>query len=115
MGNAVRTVGPPAAPNDRGSPLTAWHQIDWEKVERTVQSLCFRIFRNRLERHAGKLARAVLRGRGLGDRLLLPDRTLVPRSRFLPRLMPSVSCRLGMLLGAQASRLLLERARGPRS
>ena len=31
---------------------------------------------NRLERHAGKLARAVLRGRGPGDRLLLPDPTL---------------------------------------
>jgi hypothetical protein len=30
MGNTVRTVGPPAAPNDRGSPRTAWHQIDWE-------------------------------------------------------------------------------------
>ena len=45
MGNTVRTVGPLAAPNDRGSPRTAWHQIDWKQAERTVQSRRFRIFR----------------------------------------------------------------------
>ena len=45
---------------------------------------------NRLERHAGKLARAVLRGRGPGDRLLLPDRPLVPRSRFRQQVSASV-------------------------
>ena len=45
MANAVRTVGPPMAPNDRGFPPTAWHQVDWRKAERTVQSLRFRIFR----------------------------------------------------------------------
>jgi hypothetical protein len=45
MGNPVRTVGPSAAPNDRGSPPTIWHQIDWRKAERTVQNLRFRIFR----------------------------------------------------------------------
>ena len=35
----------------------------------------------RLERHAGKLARAVLRGRGGGNAVLLPDLTesLAPR------------------------------------
>ena len=45
MGHTVRTVGPPTAPNDRGSPPTSWHQIDWRKAERTVQNLRFRIFR----------------------------------------------------------------------
>jgi RNA-directed DNA polymerase len=45
MGNTVRTVGPLAAPKDRGFPPTAWHQIDWRKAERTVQNLRFRIFR----------------------------------------------------------------------
>jgi hypothetical protein len=30
---------------------------------------------SRLERHAGKLARAVLRGRGVSNDLLLPDTT----------------------------------------
>jgi hypothetical protein len=43
---------------------------------------------NRLERHVGKLARAVLRGRGPGDRLLLPDPPL--RFRFRQRLTPGV-------------------------
>ena len=45
MGNAVRTVGPFTAPNDRGCPPTAWHQIDWRTAERSVQSLRSRIFR----------------------------------------------------------------------
>src|ERR687891_48921 len=45
---------------------------------------------NRLERHAGKLARAVLRGGGDGDTASLPDRPLVPRSRFRQRLIPGV-------------------------
>ena len=45
---------------------------------------------NRLERHAGNLARAVLRGGGDGDTASLPDRPLVPRSRFRQRLMRSV-------------------------
>ena len=45
MGNTVRTVGPPAAPNDRGFPPTVWHQIDWRTAERRVQSLRLRIFR----------------------------------------------------------------------
>src|SRR5919106_4554292 len=40
----------------------------------------------RLERHAGKLARAVLRGGGNGDTASLPDRPLVPRSCFRPQL-----------------------------
>jgi hypothetical protein len=39
---------------------------------------------NRLERHAGKLARAVLRGGGDGDTASLPDRPL--RSRFRQQL-----------------------------
>ena len=117
MGNTVRTVGSPATPNDRGFPPTVWSQVDWKKAERSVQNLRFRIFRaakeqrgqqvrnltklllrsyadkaslpvNRLERHAGKLARAVLRGRGPGDRLLLPDPPLC--CGFRQRLMPSV-------------------------
>jgi uncharacterized protein len=46
---------------------------------------------NRLERHAGKLARAVLRGGGDGDTASLPDPPLVPRSRFQPRLKASRS------------------------
>ena len=45
MGNTVRTVGPPLAPNDRGYPPTVWHQIDWRKAARRVQSLRCRIFR----------------------------------------------------------------------
>jgi RNA-directed DNA polymerase len=45
MGNTARTVGPFTAPNDRGCPPTTWHQIDWRKVERLVQSLRSRIFR----------------------------------------------------------------------
>ena len=73
MGNAVRTVGPLQAPKDRGSPRLDWSQIDGTSAERRVQSLRFRIFRNRLERHAGKLARAVLRGGGDGDTASLPD------------------------------------------
>jgi hypothetical protein len=43
---------------------------------------------NRLERQAGTLARAVLRGGGDGDTASLPNRLL--RSRFLQRLMPGV-------------------------
>ena len=50
-----------------------------DHMARRVQSLRLRIFRASAERHAGKRARAVLRGRGPGDRLLLPDRPLVPR------------------------------------
>jgi RNA-directed DNA polymerase len=44
-GHTVRTVGPLSAPNDRGFPPTAWHQIDWRKAERRVQSRRLRIFR----------------------------------------------------------------------
>jgi hypothetical protein len=43
---------------------------------------------HRLERHAGKLARAVLRGGGDGDTASLPDRPLRPR--FRQRLSASV-------------------------
>jgi hypothetical protein len=43
---------------------------------------------NRLERQAGKLARAVRRGGGAGDTASLPDRPR--RSRFRQRLMPGV-------------------------
>jgi hypothetical protein len=46
---------------------------------------------NRLERHAGTLARAVLRGGGDGDTASLPDRPLVPRSRFRQQLSASVA------------------------
>src|SRR5215831_19896328 len=46
---------------------------------------------NRLERHAGKLARAVLRGGGDGDTASLPDRPL--RSRFRQQLRPGVGQR----------------------
>ena len=45
MGNTARTVGPFTAPNDRGCPPTTWHQIDWRKAERLVQSRRSRIFR----------------------------------------------------------------------
>jgi hypothetical protein len=45
---------------------------------------------NRLERHAGTLARAVLRGGGDGDTASLPDRPLLRRSRFRQQLMPGV-------------------------
>ena len=64
-----------------GQPTPAWNQIEWEQVERTVRRLQERIYRatvvvrrySRLERHARKLARAVLRGRGVSNDLLLPD------------------------------------------
>jgi RNA-directed DNA polymerase len=45
MADTVRTVGPPQAPKDRGSPPTEWSQIDWPTVERRVQNLRFRLFR----------------------------------------------------------------------
>ena len=45
MGNAVRTVGPPQAPNDRGYPRMDWSQLDWTTAEWSVQSLRCRIFR----------------------------------------------------------------------
>ena len=96
MGNTVGTVGPLVAPNDRGSPHMAWHQIDWKKAGRTGQSGRLRIFQgprtqvNRLERHAGKLARAVLRGGDDGDTASLPDRPLLRRSRFRQRLILGV-------------------------
>jgi hypothetical protein len=61
-----------------------------------VQSLRFRIFRNRLEPDEGKLSCPVLRGRGPGDRLLLPDRPLLRRSRFRQRLSADVSMPLGL-------------------
>jgi len=44
MADTVRTVGPPQAPKDHGSPPTEWSQIDWTTVERRVQNLRFRIF-----------------------------------------------------------------------
>ena len=87
MGNAVRTVGPPQAPKDRGYPRMDWSQIDWTTAEWRVQSLRFRIFErpaspqvNRLERHAGKLARAVLRGRGLATGSCYPTVRCAPAS-----------------------------------
>jgi hypothetical protein len=45
MAHTVRTVGPPPAPNDRGSPHPAWYQIDWKQAVWTVQSRRFWIFR----------------------------------------------------------------------
>jgi hypothetical protein len=45
---------------------------------------------NRLERHAGKLARAVLRGGGDGDTASLPDRALLHCFCFRQRLSASV-------------------------
>jgi hypothetical protein len=45
MGHAVRTVGLPQAPKDRGYPRMDWSQIDWTTTEWRVQSLRFRIFR----------------------------------------------------------------------
>ena len=45
MVNTARTVGLLTAPNDRGCPPTAWHQVDWRKAERKVQSLRSRICR----------------------------------------------------------------------
>jgi hypothetical protein len=63
MGNTARTVGPLTAPNDRGWPPTTWHQIDWRKAERGVQSLRSRSFRAAKEqrwkqvRHLTKLLR----------------------------------------------------------
>jgi RNA-directed DNA polymerase len=45
MADTVRTVGPPQAPKDRGSPPTDWSQIEWTTAERRVQHLRVRIFR----------------------------------------------------------------------
>lgn len=41
----------------------------------------------RLELHAGKLARAVLRGRGCSNAILLPDQTLETKARFIAQVM----------------------------
>ena len=88
MGHTVRTGGPLQAPKDRGSPRTGPRLMGPQRNGESKACACGSSERpaslqvNRLERHAGKLARAVLRGRGPGDRLLLPDRPLVPRSRF---------------------------------
>ena len=71
-------------------PKLNWTSINWKKVKKKVQELQMRIakaVRGRngrvilnkkwlfevLERHAGKLARVVLRGRGAGNSPLLPD------------------------------------------
>jgi hypothetical protein len=81
MGHTVRTVGSPAAPNDRGFPPTAWHQIDWRTAERRVQSLRFRIFRAAKEqrwkqvRHLTKLALSRSRRKIYGKRQSGPVRT----------------------------------------
>ena len=53
-------------------------------------SLRFRIFRNRLEPDEGNFPCPVLRGRGPGDRLLLPDWPLVPCVHFRRRLTAGV-------------------------
>jgi hypothetical protein len=45
MVDTVRTVGPPLAPNDRGSPYMDWFRIDGTTAAWSVQSLRFRIFR----------------------------------------------------------------------
>ncbi len=64
MADTVRTVGPPQAPKDRGSPPTEWPQIDWTTVERRVQNLRFRIFRAAKEqrwKHVRHLTKLLLR------------------------------------------------------
>jgi RNA-directed DNA polymerase len=64
MADTVRTVGPPQAPNDRGSPPTDWSQIDWTTAERRVQNLRFRIFRAAKEqrwKHVRNLTKLLLR------------------------------------------------------
>jgi RNA-directed DNA polymerase len=45
MADTVRTGGPPQAPNDRGSPPTAWSHIDWTTGERRGHNLRWRSFR----------------------------------------------------------------------
>jgi RNA-directed DNA polymerase len=85
-GNTVRTVGPPVAPNGRGSPPTSWHQTDWRKVERTVQSLRFRTFRAAKEqrwKQGRNLAKLLLRS--YADGLVAVRRiTQVTRGRHTP-------------------------------
>ena len=77
----VSSTGAPARDSD------AWHDIDWRQVNRNVRRLQTRIVKAaqlgsrvlfhralaRLERYAGKLARAVLRGGGGGNAASLPD------------------------------------------
>jgi RNA-directed DNA polymerase len=64
MADTVRTVGPPQAPKDRGSPPTDWSQIEWTTAERRVQHLRFRIFRAAKEprwKHGRHLTTRLLR------------------------------------------------------
>jgi hypothetical protein len=71
MGNAVRTVGPPQALNDRGSPRRDWSRSIGPSRHGESKACAVGSSErpasppvNRLERQAGKLARAVLRGAG---------------------------------------------------
>jgi RNA-directed DNA polymerase len=64
MADTVRPGGPPQAPNARGSPPTAWSQIDWTTAERRVQTLRVRIFRAAQEqrwKHGRHLTTRLLR------------------------------------------------------
>jgi RNA-directed DNA polymerase len=64
MADTVRTVGPPQAPTDRGSPPPDGSQIDWTPAERSVQNLRFRIFRAAKEqrwKHVRHLTTLLLR------------------------------------------------------
>jgi RNA-directed DNA polymerase len=66
MAATVGTAGPPQAPNARGSPPTAWSQLDWATGERRVHNLRVRIFRAAKAQHGQ-------RGRHLTQRLRRRD------------------------------------------
>jgi RNA-directed DNA polymerase len=78
MADTVRTVEPPQAPNDRGSPPTEWSQIDWTTVERRVQTLRCRLFRAAKEQRWKHV-------RPRTTRLLRSDAKLLVSVRRLPQ------------------------------
>jgi hypothetical protein len=91
----VRGVAKPCSMDRRSISITASRYTPGERMpERTAKGFTQPVTTNdtnkaslpanRLERQAGKLARAVLRGGGDGDTASLPDRPL--HSRFRPRL-----------------------------
>ena len=90
VGN-VRGVGKPCSMDRRSISITASRYTPGEMMnEKTSKGSTPHVIANdtnkaslpvnRLERHAGKLARAVLRGGGDGDTASLPDRAR--RARF---------------------------------
>jgi hypothetical protein len=78
MAHTVRTVGPLQAPKDRGSSYGESKACAFGSSERPASRQV-----NRLERHAGKLARVVLRGLDGSNPARLPG-VMMPVRRVYP-------------------------------